>query len=158
MKTLAIATLFGAAFGLGITGYGGHSAAVSLSATQLAPDRVASAPPGKHLTKRQQVWATQPQWMWALSRCIREHESINIGHYKAIYSGPVSSTASGAYQMLDRFWLGNAKYAKWNGEYVARGYDRAYQAPPWVQDVVFIHSIEHGGIKAWRGTGCRGTS
>lgn len=158
MKILAVAALFGAAFGFGISGYGGHSAAVSLSATQLAPDRVVSTGPEKHLTMREQVWATQPAWMWALSRCIREHESINIGHYKAIYHDASYSTASGAYQMLDRFWQGNAAYAQWHGVKVAKKYERAYMAPPWVQDVVFIHSIEHGGIKAWRGTGCRGTS
>lgn len=103
------------------------------------------------------VWDGTPRWIRDVGECIRRHESWNIGMYTAIYSGPVSSTASGAYQFLDSTWQGNAKWAKFNGEFVARGYARAYQAPPWVQDTVFIHSVKNGGLKAWRGTGCPGT-
>lgn len=101
-----------------------------------------------------QVWAGVPRWIRDLSLCIRKHESINAGHYRA-HSG--KSSAAGAYQMLDRFWQGNARWAEWNGKRVAAKYKAANHAPAWVQDVVFIHSIRNGGIKAWKGTGCRGT-
>lgn len=101
------------------------------------------------------VWASTPKWIRELSLCIRKHESIEAGHYKA--ENPTSS-AAGAYQMLSSTWLGNAKWAKWKGRYVARGYATASSAPAWVQDVVFIHSVERGGIKAWRGTDCPGTA
>ena len=37
-------------------------------------------------------------------------------------------------------------------------YTIARHAPPRVQDAVFIHSIEQGGIKAWHGTWCPGTT
>jgi muramidase (phage lysozyme) len=102
------------------------------------------------------VWAEQPGWLWSLSRCIRNHESINVGHYQA--ENPVS-TAAGAYQYIQSTWDGNARWAKWNGRYVARKYvgKPASHAPAWVQDVVFIHTISRGGIKAWNGTGCPGT-
>lgn len=100
------------------------------------------------------VWDRTPRWIRDLGECIRRHESWNIGMYTA--QNPVS-TASGAYQFLDSTWQGNAKWAKFGGEYVARDYVKARHAPPHVQDIVFIHSIQRGGIKAWRGTGCPGT-
>lgn len=100
------------------------------------------------------VWRTVPRWMRDLGLCIRRHESINAGHY-ASHNG--TSSASGAYQYIDSTWQGNARWAKWRGKYVARGYKAANHAPAWVQDVVFVHTIQQGGIKAWRGTGCPGT-
>lgn len=101
-----------------------------------------------------EVWSGVPKWIRELGLCIRRHESINAGHYRA-HNG--TSSAAGAYQMLDRFWRGNAKWAKHDGRYVARHYQAANHAPAWVQDVVFIHSIRNGGSSAWRGTGCPGT-
>jgi muramidase (phage lysozyme) len=102
------------------------------------------------------VWWKTPRWIRDLGLCIRRHESINAGHYKADNG---TSTASGAYQMIQATWDGNARYARWKGHYVARPYvgKPASSAPQWVQDVVFIHSIERGGIKAWHGTWCPGT-
>lgn len=109
----------------------------------------------RYMDSNHAVWSDTPRWIRDLSLCIRRHESINAGHYDAANK---SSSARGAYQMLSTTWLGNAKWAKWRGKYVARGYASADQAPAWVQDVVFIHSIQQGGIKAWRGTGCPGTA
>lgn len=98
------------------------------------------------------VWQSAPGWVRSLGKCIRAHES---GHdYKA--ENP-TSTAAGGYQMLVKMWRGNAKWAKWQGKYVARGYAEASDAPKWVQDVVFVHSIKNGGIKHWHGTWCPGT-
>lgn len=99
-----------------------------------------------------QVWATAPNWIRELGMCIRNHES----HHNYRAENP-SSTASGAYQFLAGTWQGNAQWAKWHGKFVARTYKTAGDAPKWVQDVVFIHSIKHGGIKAWHGTWCPGT-
>lgn len=116
-----------------------------------APSRGAT----RFMDSGHRVWVNTPAWIRHLSLCIRKHESINAGHYKA--ANPASS-ARGAYQFLRATWQGNAKWAKWNGKHVARGYATADSAPAWVQDVVFIHSINNGGIKAWRGTGCPGTA
>jgi muramidase (phage lysozyme) len=91
-----------------------------------------------------------------LGLCIRKHESINVGHYNA--ENPVS-TASGAYQFIQATWDGNAKWAKFAGRYVAREYvgKPASAAPAGVQDIVFVHAIKQGGIRAWYGTNCPGT-
>ncbi len=101
------------------------------------------------------IWSTVSRDVRDLGLCIRTHESINAGHYRARNSA--GSSAAGAYQMLSAFWQGNAKWARWNGERVAAAYEAADHAPAWIQDVVFVHSIKGGGIKAWRGTGCPGT-
>lgn len=97
------------------------------------------------------VWAGVPSWIRDLGLCIRKHESIEQGHYKA-HNG--TSSAAGAYQFLDGTWQGNAKWTKVNGEYVARKYAAANHAPAWVQDAVFIHSIRNGGVLNWVGTHC----
>jgi len=99
------------------------------------------------------VWHGKPKWIRDLGFCIRKHESIHSGHYKAKNN---RSTASGAYQYLDGTWRGNNKFTKVNGKRVPQ-YAHASQAPKWVQDAVFIHTVEHGGIHAWHGTWCRGT-
>jgi len=88
-----------------------------------------------------------PDHVQDLAACIRQHESRH--DYDA--ENPVS-TASGAYQFLDSTWRGNAKWVKG-----ARQYKRASDAPPHIQDAVFLHSIRNGGHKNWRGTGCPGT-
>lgn len=106
------------------------------------------------------VWADTPRWIRDLGLCIRRHESINSGHYKAQNGGPHGgSTAAGAYQMIQSTHDGNAKWTRVGGKYVARKYvgRPASDMPQWIQDATFIHSIEHGGIKAWAGTGCPGT-
>lgn len=118
---------------------------------QVAPSRGAA----RYMDSNHAVWSDTPRWIRELSLCIRRHESITAGHYKAVNGQ--GSSAAGAYQFLRGTWQGNAKWAKWRGQYVARPYATADAAPAWVQDVVFIHSIERGGIKAWRGTDCPGT-
>lgn len=95
------------------------------------------------------VWQDVPKWIKDLGKCIRRHESR--GNYRA--ENPVSS-ASGAYQQLKAHWQGNAKWVR-----VAKPWAKkeAKDAPAYVQDAVFIHAIRQGGIKAWHGTGCKGT-
>ena len=94
------------------------------------------------------VWKGVPKWIRELSLCIRKHESLNMGHYEA--ENP-TSTASGAYQMIYRFWHGNAKWVP-IAKRDAKG--PAGNAPARVQDAVFIHSIRNGGVLAWKGTSC----
>lgn len=98
------------------------------------------------------VWDGVPRWIRDLGMCIRAHES----HHNPNAENPVS-TASGAYQYLDGTWQGVAKWVKVNGVRVAAEYRRASDAPYWVQDAAFIHTIQRGGIRAWHGTGCSGT-
>jgi len=95
------------------------------------------------------VWDGVPQWIRSLGTCIRQHESHH--NYKARNH---SSSAAGGYQYLFGTWSGTAKWVT-----VAKGYAHrpASSAPAWVQDAVFIHTIKHGGIRAWNGTGCPGT-
>lgn len=143
-----IATLFAAALAVGVSGYGGHSSAVTLSTVQQA------TPPGDreeaaNRPSRSALWSRQEAWVRLVSRCIREHESINAGHYKA--ENPVSS-ASGAYQFIDSTWRHYAKNVP-----SARKYKRAVDAPPVVQDRVFLLAVKWNGLGHWVGTGCPGT-
>lgn len=95
------------------------------------------------------AWKGVPRWIRNLGMCIRHHESIHAGHYRA--KNP-TSTASGAYQMLNVFWRGNARH------FISiKRYPTAKSAPAWAQDMAFINSITHGGIRAWHGTYCPGT-
>ena len=94
------------------------------------------------------VWRDTPPWIRDFGRCVRHHESYHSGHYRA--NNP-TSTASGAYQFLDGTWSGNAKYMKGAKKYA---HLPASSAPPWVQDKVFIHSVERGGQSNWNGTNC----
>lgn len=96
-------------------------------------------------------WDRVPAWTRVFGLCVRRHESLTAGHYRA--ENPVSS-ASGAYQFLDSTWRGIAYWTKWRGEYIARKYSRASSAPAWVQDLVFLHSVMRGGQRHWLGTGC----
>jgi hypothetical protein len=97
------------------------------------------------------VWRGVPDRVRAVWLCIRRHESMT-------YTGenPVS-TASGAGQWLNGTWDGLKEWVKVNGEFVARQYDEAKDAPAWVQDAAFIHVYDHGGLSMWRGTNCPGT-
>lgn len=95
------------------------------------------------------VWTGQSTKVRDLAACIRQHESKH--NYKAHNA---HSSAAGAYQFLDSTWQGNAKWAKYRGEYIARTYKAANHAPPYVQDIVFLHSIKHGGRDNWVGTNC----
>ena len=81
---------------------------------------------------------------WFLA-CVRSHESINAGLYRA--QNP-TSTASGAYQFLDSTWRRVAPKAGFPG------YSRAIHAPPRVQDHVALWLYNNGGRSAWNGTGC----
>ena len=140
LKTVGIIGLFASAFAFGLSGW--------------APFEAKAASEATYRDSHHAVWDHTPRWIRDLGKCIRHHESINAGHYRA--DNP-KSTASGAYQMINSTWQGNAKWATWRGDRVARTYKTAASAPRWVQDVVFIHSIRNGGIKAWHGTGCPGT-
>lgn len=102
----------------------------------------------------QKVWHGVPNQARHVWLCIRSHESLHAGHYRA--QNPVSS-ASGAGQWIDSTWRGVAKWVKVDGEFVARAYDRAKYAPPWVQDAAFVHVWKRDGLSMWRGTGCPGT-
>lgn len=100
------------------------------------------------------VWAGVPDRVRSIWLCIRNHESRHSGHYTA--ENPVS-TASGAGQWLFGTWSGVKKWVKVDGEFVARSYREAKDAPAWVQDAAFVHVYKHGGLRMWRGTGCPGT-
>lgn len=93
------------------------------------------------------VWKGVPEWIRSLGMCIRAHES----HHNYNAENPISS-ASGAYQYIDSTWRGVSEWV--DG---ADKYPRASSAPPHIQDKVFIHTIRHGGIRAWHGTWCPGT-
>jgi hypothetical protein len=101
------------------------------------------------------VWNGVPLRIRSLGMCIRHHESIRAGHYRARNR----SGAGGAYQFMPRTFAGNARYTVVNGKYIARPYAHTNpsQVPAFVQDAVFIHAIRHGGIRAWHGTNCPGT-
>lgn len=85
---------------------------------------------------------------WFLA-CVRSHESINAGLYRA--QNP-TSTASGAYQYLRSYWQTLSRMAGHGG------YPTAASAPPHVQDAVTLYVINNprqtGGRSHWNGTGC----
>jgi len=101
-----------------------------------------------------EVWRGATHLERSIWLCIRRHESIEAGHYRA--ENPVS-TASGAGQWLNGTWDGVKKWVKVGGKYVARQYDEAKDAPAWVQDAAFRHVYKHDGLSMWRGTYCPGT-
>jgi hypothetical protein len=127
-------------------------AASIVLAPQAKPEVV--VPNQWHDSGHTKVWHGKPKWIRDLGYCIRRHESINAGHYKARYPNRRVSTAAGAYQMIQSTWTGNARYTPLAKPWAHKP---ASAAPPYAQDAAFIHSIEHGGIKAWHGTNCPGT-
>lgn len=100
------------------------------------------------------VWNNVPTEARMIWLCIRKHESILWGHYRAEND---HSSASGAGQWLNGTWDGIKEWVKVQGKFVARQYDEAKDAPAWVQDAAFIHVYNHGGLKMWHGTWCSGT-
>lgn len=100
------------------------------------------------------VWEGVPTRVRLVWLCIRRHESLHAGHYRAANG---TSSARGAGQWIRSTWLGVARWVKVDGRYVARQYASADLAPAWVQDAAFIHVHRHGGLRMWRGTGCPGT-
>jgi len=94
------------------------------------------------------VWEGASHRERSIWLCIRRHESMS-------YTGenPVS-TASGAGQWLNGTWDGLKKWVKVGGEFVARQYDEAKDAPAWVQDAAFRHVYKQGSLRMWAGTHC----
>lgn len=123
------------------------AAAVIILTPKQAPEALPHIIPNRYQDSGHDIWDTAPKWVRELGACIRKHES----NHRYTAQNPVSS-AAGAYQFLTATWQGNAKWVKGAGQYMI-----ARHAPPRVQDAVFIHSIEQGGIKAWHGTWCPGT-
>ena len=94
-----------------------------------------------------------PQHLDPTLACIRRHESDRGPYphdrgYRAVESTG-SSTASGAYQMVDGTWRSLSRSAGLGGRW-----RRAKDAPPWAQDAVAWWAITHGGRSHWSGTGC----
>lgn len=100
------------------------------------------------------VWAGASARERTVWLCIRRHESLHAGHWRA--HNPRSS-ASGAGQWLDSTWRGVARWIRFDGTYVARSYSRAMDAPNWIQDLAYRHVYAHGGLRMWHGTWCPGT-
>ncbi len=86
---------------------------------------------------------TSYDWIDVFARCVRNHESVNAGLYKA--QNP-SSSASGAYQFIDATWRHYAKRLGYS-------YARAVYAPPAVQDRVFRLAASESPLH-WKGTNC----
>lgn len=123
-------------------------------ATDSKPDPHRVTAPSRGLAGRYQdsnvyeVWKGASHAERSFWLCVRRHESMS-------YTGenPVS-TASGAGQWLNGTWDGIKPWVKFKGEYVAKQYDEAKDAPAWVQDLVFRHVWKRNGLSMWRGTHC----
>lgn len=98
------------------------------------------------------VWEGVPVQIRVFLSCVAKHESSHSPW--AVYPDPSVSTASGKYQFLDSTWQGNARWTVVDGKFVARQYERAVDAPAWVQEAVAIHSVRNGGWLNWKGTNC----
>lgn len=133
------------------------TAAMTMPASDSEDREWAATRPNRGLIGRYQdsnvreVWEGVPHNVRMIWLCIRRHESMS-------YTGenPVS-TASGAGQWLNSTWDGLKEWVKVNGEFVARSYDEAKDAPAWVQDAAYLHVYRHGGLRMWHGTWCPGT-
>ena len=101
------------------------------------------------------VWKGVPRSARDVWLCIRRHESIEAGHYRAVNGA--GSSATGAGQWLLGTWSGIKQWVKVDGKFVARPYRQAKDAPPWVQDAAFVHVWRHDGLSMWHGTWCPGT-
>ena len=130
------------------------------AALEVADDRAqwAEQRPARGLAGRYQdsnvphVWRGASHAERMVWLCIRRHESMS---YRG--ENPVS-TASGAGQWLLSTWTGLKHWVKVQGEFVAREYREAKDAPAWVQDAAFRHVYARDGLGMWNGTGCPGTS
>lgn len=100
------------------------------------------------------VWNGVPRYARDVWLCIRLHESIRAGHYRA--QNPYSS-ASGAGQWIRSTWGVVRSWAVVDGKQVGLKYSEAKYAPAWVQDAVYIAVWKRGHLSMWAGTGCPGT-
>jgi hypothetical protein len=125
------------------------AAALIILTPRETPQQALRAMPNLYQDSGHDAWSNAPKWVRELATCIRKHESRH--DYKAHNA---TSSAAGAYQFLDGTWQGNAKWTKYRGVYVAAKYKAANHAPAHIQDLVFMHSIEEGGVLNWRGTHC----
>jgi len=91
------------------------------------------------------MWARYPTWIRQFGYCVRRHESVSAGGYRA--HNPRSS-ASGAHQWLRGTWAIASREAGLSG------WSQAMYAPPSVQDAVFAAWVKRHGGSAWRGCGC----
>jgi hypothetical protein len=89
-----------------------------------------------------------PSVVRVFGRCVINHESryAKPSPYRA--QNP-HSTASGAYQFINKTWRHYQTLAGFGGRY-----SRAKYAPPLVQDLVFAAAIKRGHYYHWRGTHC----
>ena len=125
---------------------------VTITETQMkpGPTRTELVPvPGPTVTRTAAASRsrTPHDWIDVFARCVRNHESVNAGLYKALNKG---SGASGAYQFLDSTWANVSRRAGYPG------YAKAMYAPPSVQDAVFRWTVLHdaGHQLHWKGTNC----
>ncbi len=125
------------------------AAAVIILTPRETPQQAPKAVPNMYQDSGHDAWGNAPRWVRELAACVRQHESRH--DYKAHNA---TSSAAGAYQFLDGTWQGNAKWTRYRGVYVAKQYRAANHAPAYVQDLVFMHSIEQGGVLNWTGTNC----
>lgn len=124
-------------------------AIIIIVAPKEAPHALPKVIPNRYQDSGHFAWDTAPTWVRELAACIRTHESRH--DYRAHNA---TSSAAGAYQFLDGTWQGNAKWTKYQGKYVAKQYKAANHAPAYIQDLVFMHSIDEGGVLNWKGTHC----
>lgn len=82
--------------------------------------------------------------------CIRHHESDRgpWPHRNGYNAKNRRSSASGAYQFVNKTWRTMSARAGHGG------YPTARSAPPAVQDAVARYTVETGGRGHWRGSGC----
>ena len=125
------------------------AAAIVILIPRETPQQPSKAMPNMYQDSGHFAWSGEPIWVRELAACIRTHESRH--DYRAHNA---TSSAAGAYQFLDGTWQGNAKWTKYQGEYIATKYKAANHAPAYIQDLVFMHSIDEGGVLNWRGTHC----
>lgn len=133
-----------------VPGEGGVAAVKKATDNGERPKRKPAAKPeaNRWMDSGHSVWKDVPTWVRDFGLCVRRHESMQAGHYRA-HNG--SSSAAGAYQFLTGTWQGNARFTKLAKQWANSTADHA---PPFAQDAVFIHAVLNGGAHAWVGTNC----